>query len=50
MIDQRAGAVDGGAFLVAGDDQADVPASSGISRSAATKAAMLPFMSTAPRP
>ena len=48
-IDDRAGAVDRRAFLVAGDDQAE-SSRRGPRAAAATKAAIAPFMSTAPRP
>ena len=47
------GAVDGGAFLVAGDEQADRAFGRAIRQhapAAATKAAMADFMSAAPRP
>ena len=49
------GAVDGGAFLVAGDEKADralfgAPCLAIQAKAAAAKAAMPPFMSAAPRP
>ena len=49
-VDQRAGAVDRRAFLVAGDDQAERRRPFGARGAAATNAAIAPFMSTAPRP
>ena len=49
-LHQRRRAVGRRAFLVAGDDQAERAGMLGTSAQAATKAAIPPFMSTAPRP